>query len=45
MQMTGPSSSKQTKKEPPADWNADKSGAFSRLDVSILNFTAATVFS
>lgn len=35
MQMTGPTFSKQTEKEPPADWSADKSSGFSRLDASL----------
>lgn len=37
MQMTGPSSSKQTKREPPADWSTDKSGAFSQLDATVFS--------
>lgn len=35
--MTGPSSSKQTKREPPADWSTDKSGAFSQLDATVFS--------
>lgn len=39
MQMTGPSSSKQTKREPPADWSTDKSGAFSQLDATVFSWS------